>query len=166
MSVGRGSAVSTERDRIESLIANGMQAGPDFIFGLPEDEIKLLPNHPTKQHEMAVIVFDYDSYLRDNPRETVKGVELTPWTEEGTRLWEAAEASGSQRDLDKFKAYKATRYRVISRDELEDLVDLGPKTWETYNDMGSKGLYAPDVPHVEIGSIDTVISPKYLKLVN
>lgn len=116
--------------------------GPNVVFQLIPDGLKLSKNHPMKKCKLVPIKINLSQILNDYPETEIFGMELKLYTNDA-----------------KIK----DRHHFLSKDELNKFIAMKPKEmWDQYNDIDDKGLYAPDVPHASIHVNNGVIPVKYL----
>ena len=142
---GRGlSAKEMQKDIEKNLKDWGKESswGPNVVFHLIPNEIKLSNKHPTKKNKLVPIKINLSQILNDYPETEIFGMELQPYSDQA-----------------KIK----DRHHFIDKDELNKFLAMDPEEmWSRYNDIDDKGLYAPDVPHASIHVNNGVIPSKYL----
>lgn len=150
----------------ESLKNKKEKHGPDFLFGLPKDKTKLSKKHPLNNRYLIVVLFDYKEFLNDHPDTILFGKELRPFNDDDLAAYNKASETNADEDWAAHNARRAERAKVLSMDQLEELVKKGSDTWNEYEDHFDQGLYAPNVPHVSFGTSETIIPSKYLTVPN
>lgn len=116
--------------------------GPNIVFQLIPNDIKLSKKHPIKKYNLIPIKINLSQLLNDYPETKIFGMELKPYTDD---------------------AEVKDRHHFLDKNELNKFIAMNPKEiWDRYNDIDDKGLYAPDVPHASIHVNNGVIPAKYL----
>lgn len=120
--------------------------GPNIIFHLIPEEIKLSNKHPVKKNKLVPLKINISELLHDYPETKIYGMELEPYSE---------------------NANIKDRHHFLNKNELNKFIAMDPKEmWNRYNDIDDKGLYAPDVPHASIHVNNGIIPTKYLSEVD
>lgn len=118
--------------------------GPNVVFHLIPESVKLSKKHPTKKYNLVPIKINLTQLLVDYPDAKIYGMELEPYVEG--------------------KSVPKNRHHFLTSKELNELFVMSPKEmWGRYNDIEDRGLYAPDVPHASIHCNNGVIPPKYIQ---
>lgn len=117
--------------------------GPNVVFHLIPDSMKLSKKHPTKKYKLVPIKINLTSLLTDFPETKIYGMELKPYDE---------------------KNPNARRHYFLNLRNITEFIAISPKDmWGRYNDIDDKGLYAPDVPHASIHCPNGIIPSKYIQ---
>jgi hypothetical protein len=118
--------------------------GPNVVFHLIPSSQKLSDKHPTKVHKLVPIKINLTQLLDDFPDTELFGMELEVYNEE--------------------TSIEKDRHHFLNSKELIKFLAMSPKElWSTYNDIGDKGRYSPDVPHMSIHVNNGIIPPQYIQ---